>query len=226
MAGVGAFGTDNAPPLTLYPYWAGMMAASALLLSLLRDMLERHPALAADRIGLAMLLVFSVAAAMTPVVWVVAAAVLGGSWRLERLAILFPQTLLISAAFVTLQWLIERRSSAAPQNLSPPPARPALLDRLPEKLRGGELHAIEAEDHYLRIHTDLGSALVLMRLGDALEELDGLAGARTHRSWWVARNAVVGTSRGRGRGQLALKGGLTVPVSRTYAPALRSAGWF
>jgi DNA-binding LytR/AlgR family response regulator len=101
-----------------------------------------------------------------------------------------------------------------------------LLDRLPERLRGGELRAIEAEDHYLRIHTDRGSALVLMRLGDALEELCGLEGAQTHRSWWVARDAVISATRGRGRAMLTLKDGITVPVSRTYAPELRRAGWF
>ena len=50
--------------------------------------------------------------------------------------------------------------------------------------------ALQGEDHYVRIHTALGSELVLMRLGDAIQELDGLEGERVHRSWWVARRAV------------------------------------
>jgi DNA-binding LytR/AlgR family response regulator len=101
-----------------------------------------------------------------------------------------------------------------------------LLERLPDKLRGAELHAIEAEDHYLRLHTDRGSALILMPLSEAVEKLQGMDGMRTHRSWWVARNAVVGAVRGRGRALLTLKNGLRAPVSRTYAPSLRGAGWF
>lgn len=104
------------------------------------------------------------------------------------------------------------------------PAR--FLDRLPFKLKGAAIHAVEAEDHYLRIHTDHGSDLILMRMADALKELEGLEGAQTHRSWWVARDAVADISRGDGRATLTLKGGQTVPVSRRHARALRAAGWY
>ena len=65
-----------------------------------------------------------------------------------------------------------------------------------------------------------------MRLADAVAELEGLEGAQVHRSWWVARDAVVGVTRGDGRATLTLKGGVTAPVSRRYAPALRKAGWY
>jgi DNA-binding LytR/AlgR family response regulator len=47
-----------------------------------------------------------------------------------------------------------------------------------------------------------------------------------HRSWWVARDAVVEAERGDGRAILTLKGGAKVPVSRTYAKTLRERGWF
>lgn len=104
------------------------------------------------------------------------------------------------------------------------PAR--FLDRLPFKLRGSAIRAVQSEDHYLRVHTDLGSDLILMRLSDALTELEGLEGAQTHRSWWVAKDAVRGVSRGDGRATLTLEGGLAAPVSRRYAKALREAGWY
>jgi len=65
-----------------------------------------------------------------------------------------------------------------------------------------------------------------MRLGDALAELEGLEGAQTHRSWWVSRHAVVEARRADGRAVLKLKSGAEAPVSRTYARALREAGWF
>ncbi len=98
--------------------------------------------------------------------------------------------------------------------------------RLPPRLRGAAIHAVQAEDHYLRVHTDRGSDLILMRLSDALEELEGLEGAQTHRSWWVAKDAVREVRRSDGRASLTLEGGIAAPVSRRYARALRAAGWW
>lgn len=65
-----------------------------------------------------------------------------------------------------------------------------------------------------------------MRLSDAVAELEGLEGAQTHRSWWVAKAAVTEIRRGDGRARLTLKNGVTVPVSRTHARVLREAGWY
>ena len=108
-----------------------------------------------------------------------------------------------------------------------PGAKPArFIDRLPFKLKGAVIRAVQSEDHYLRIHTDRGSDLILMRLSDALTELEGLEGAQTHRSWWVAKDAVRDVSRGDGRATLTLEGGVEAPVSRRYARALRDAGWY
>jgi len=106
------------------------------------------------------------------------------------------------------------------------PAPSRFLDRLPPRLRGARLIAVQSEDHYLRLHTDRGADLILMRLADAVAELDGLEGAQTHRSWWVSRDAVRDVDRGDGRATLTLDGGLTVPVSRRHARALRAAGWW
>jgi hypothetical protein len=107
-----------------------------------------------------------------------------------------------------------------------PPAPPKFLERLPLKLRGAELWAVEAEDHYLRLHTSKGQDLILLRLADAIAELEGIEGAQTHRSWWVARDAIAAAERGDGRAVLTLKDGTEVPVSRTYAKALRERRWF
>ena len=113
----------------------------------------------------------------------------------------------------------------APAMSPAPPAPVKFLDRLPLKLRGGEVWAVEAEDHYLRLHTSKGQDLILMRLADAVAELEGLEGAQVHRSWWVARSAVADARRGDGRATLTLKDGSEVPVSRTYARLIREAGW-
>ena len=93
-------------------------------------------------------------------------------------------------------------------------------------MKGAEIYAVSAEDHYLRIHTDRGSDLILMRLGDAVGELEGIEGAQTHRSWWVAKSAVTGAERGDGRAVFTLKNGVQAPVSRTYARVLRREGWY
>jgi DNA-binding LytR/AlgR family response regulator len=106
------------------------------------------------------------------------------------------------------------------------PAIPELIaDKLPARLRNARLIAIAAEDHYLRIYTDAGSDLVLMRMTDACALLHQAAGARVHRSWWAARGASEGLKRQNGKAQLILREGLTVPVSRAMQATLREQGW-
>jgi DNA-binding LytR/AlgR family response regulator len=127
---------------------------------------------------------------------------------------------------VTLAFLIRHRPAAQTHAAAPNAPPPKFLARLPPKLKGAELYAVEAEDHYLRLHTSLGNDLILMRLSDAIAELEGLEGAQTHRSWWVAKGAVTEAERGDGRAVLTLKDGAEVPVSRGFARQLRAEGWF
>lgn len=117
------------------------------------------------------------------------------------------------------------RRLAPPEAAAASPPPPKFLERLPLKLRGAEVWAVEAEDHYLRLHTSKGQDLILMRLADAVAELEGIEGLQVHRSWWVAHDAIVDAKRGDGRATLTLKDGAQVPVSRTYAGELRSRGW-
>jgi DNA-binding LytR/AlgR family response regulator len=51
-------------------------------------------------------------------------------------------------------------------------------------------------------------------------------GARTHRSWWVARAAVKTVNRSSGKTTLLLLNDIEVPVSRGFLAELREAGWF
>src|SRR6185295_4127578 len=133
-----------------------------------------------------------------------------------------------SAAMTAIMMLVSRpgrMTHASPATDTPPPA-PRFFERLPPKLKGGVVYAIQAEDHYLRLHTSKGSDLILMRLTDAIAELDGIEGAQTHRSWWVAKDAVESTKRDGDRVTLVLKGGAEAPVSRPNIRPLREAGWF
>jgi DNA-binding LytR/AlgR family response regulator len=113
---------------------------------------------------------------------------------------------------------------------APPAGAPAptirFIERLPAKLKGAVIYAISSEDHYLRLHTSKGSDLILMRLSDAISELEGLEGAQTHRSWWVTRDAVESSRRDGDKLVLTLKGGAEAPVSRPNIRPLREAGWF
>jgi hypothetical protein len=145
--------------------------------------------------------------------------------RLDLLPVTILYVLPASAAFSVLSALIFRPRDAAAA-ADPATIQPRLLERLPLRLRGAEVYAVEAEDHYLRLHTSKGSDLILMRLSDAIAELEGLEGAQTHRSWWVAKSALTDARRWDGRATLKLKNGAEAPVSRTYARALRKAGWF
>ena len=106
---------------------------------------------------------------------------------------------------------------------APPPSNP-LFDQLPAEL-GSAIIALEMEDHYLRVHTVLGSALVLMRLRDGIALLGDLEGMQVHRSWWVARGAVEEVVRDGRNIRLKLPRGLEAPVARANVAALRDARW-
>jgi hypothetical protein len=100
-----------------------------------------------------------------------------------------------------------------------PPARAGFLrhSKLPAT---ATVLALEAEDHYLRIHSDCGSDLIRYRFTDALTELGGTSGLRVHRSWWVNSDfASHFTATGK-VGEIGLKNGLIVPVSLRYRSAV------
>ncbi len=104
------------------------------------------------------------------------------------------------------------------------PSGPRLVDRLPPAL-GSDVIALEMEDHYVRVHTALGSELVLMRLRDAIAELGGIEGRQVHRSWWVARGAVEDVIREGRNVRLKLARDIEAPVARAQVSELRDAGW-
>ena len=53
------------------------------------------------------------------------------------------------------------RAKAADAPAEPAVAR-TLTDKLPVRLRTADLHALQSEDHYLRVHTSAGDALILV----------------------------------------------------------------
>ena len=166
--------------------------------------------------------------AITPpqglIVWVVISFLNGRRLPVSELPELFWRTVLICiASCFAATFIVYRLRTTA--SAAPAPAPVKFLERLPLKLRGAEVWAVEAEDHYLRLHTSKGQDLILLRLADAIAELDGIEGAQVHRSWWVARDAIADARKGDGRATLTLKDGAEVPVSRTFAGQLREKRW-
>jgi hypothetical protein len=98
------------------------------------------------------------------------------------------------------------------------------LGRLPPRL-GRDLLCLQMEDHYVRAHTLAGSDLILIPLHQAVAELAGLEGLQVHRSWWVARRAVVEVERDGRSVRLKLRNGVSAPVSRRAVAALKAAAW-
>lgn len=165
----------------------------------------------------------------------------GPAWRMvtgATLASAYFQTLIIGGT-VTIVQVLAGRGAPLPE-VATAPARgsvdtfgpvdlaeampaPALLDQLPPHLHGPIL-CLENEDHYVRVHTAYGNALLLMRMRDAVAQLEG-RGERVHRGWWVARDAVAGAVRQDRNWKLRLTNGREVPVARANVPALRAAGW-
>lgn len=227
LAFSGAFISGD-PPLTLrLAYWIPLMLAGGLWGHVCSGIVCRwiDPA---ERPWLdAGVLSVMIALPMTLLVWAYTGLMFQG--RMYPLALL-PAFLapvgIISLGMSVLNIFISRGQTVRTRAAAVGGGPVRFLDRLPPRLKGARLIAVQAEDHYLRLHTDAGSDLILMRLSDAVAELEGLEGAQVHRSWWVARDAVRDVSRGDGRARLTLEGGLTAPVSRVHARRLRTEGWW
>jgi len=130
----------------------------------------------------------------------------------------------VGAAYLLVDRLLERPHATVAPSPAPDASPPKLYDRLPPRL-GRDILALQAEDHYVRVHTRLGSDLLLMRLADAIGELQGLEGVRVHRSWWVTRDAVTSARAEGRRAVLTLANGAEVPVTRESVPLIRGLGW-
>ena len=147
--------------------------------------------------------------------------------------VLYGQVLLIG---VLANWLfhvmfggaaavVEAMAAPPPETSTPPEIKPepAFLARLPTGF--GSLLALGGEDHYVRAYAQGRDTLILMRLRDAIAELEDVDGVQVHRSWWVARDAVQGLERDGRNLRLILRGGTKVPVSRDGAKLLAAQGW-
>ena len=127
----------------------------------------------------------------------------------------------ISLAVVAVTLALVRSPSEPSANAAV--SLPPVLERIPHPQRG-TLLALSVQDHYVEVVTDKGTALVLMRLSDAIKETGTVAGLQIHRSHWVARDAVKRAIKADGKVSLELRSGMRLPVSRGYIEAVKAAG--
>jgi len=218
----GAFTSGDAPLVLRLAYWTVLMVVGWLWSMLVARAVFRFGLVPAQT--WLRVLVASVVAAIPvsfAVGWV-GRLILGPRSTTGPPLLLFAYVLLVCVVLMLINIAVDRSVAVT---TATPDQPPKFLDRLPLKLRGAEVWAVEAEDHYLRLHTSKGQDLILMRLSDAIAELEGIEGAQVHRSWWIARDAITEAQRGDGRATLTLKDGAEVPVSRTYARVLRDKRW-
>lgn len=224
MAALGPYRTLDVADLLRTAYWL-VAVAGAGLAGIAADLaLENRVRGFWTRIAAVAL---AATVPVTPFVYLLNAVMLDlprRPWLLWQLAWqVFVVTLLIMALRALL-WrrIVETRTIVEPPL---PEAERAFRLRLSAKRRSARLIAIEAEDHYVRVHTDAGSELVAMRFSEAVDELARAHGYRLHRSWWASADAVEAVRWKRGTGEARLAGGLVAPVSRGCAAALKQAGW-
>ena len=234
---IGPFGTYNGGPAELrVAYWVANAWIGFIVLSTIVRLSMR----AAIRLDLPVWFALAMGVAIGAVPLSIGVAYFG-AWiwppnhgQVSPLFAQYGQVLVISEPLAFAYYFLAdrgwrgtmRRARAA--RSAPPAASDAgpgrFLDRLPPRL-GRDLLCLQMEDHYVRAHTATGSDLVLTPMKDAIAELAGVEGMQVHRSWWVARAAVVqAVSEGRNL-TLRLSNGLDAPVSRASVARLRAAGW-
>ena len=226
---IAPFGTAMERPLPRYLFWLCVILVGGMLGAVvgtaLRDRLRNEWVCAVATSCL-------IALPVATLVLFAMVLVLGHEHRLfSATTVAFVGEVFVISLFVeVLRTLIRRPSKPVieTRTIVVPPlpaAEEAFRKRLSARFRSAKLLAVEAHDHYVRVHTDAGAELITARFADALHELSGAHGFRVHRSWWVAGSAIQSARWDRAHGELKLEGGLIVPISRSGAPLVRAAGW-
>ena len=103
-------------------------------------------------------------------------------------------------------------------------ARDRLLSRI-DVPKSARLARISSDNHHIRIVTlDGAEHRILMRMRDAIQEVDVEPGMWVHRSHWVANAAIADVSRAGTREVLTLTCGAEIPVGQKYRGNLIDAG--
>lgn len=225
---LGPFDSDSAPTGTRYAYWTLCMLGGGLIAIAVDEAFGRRLPVMWKRVVVVSTLATPLVALF---VLTTQCFLFGEVLRWPVYLQLLWQVWPIMLAAMTVRALVWRRMPVrieARTIVTPPlpEAEAAFRRRLSAKRRGARLIAIEAHDHYLKVHTDAGVELIALRFSDAMDDLKQAHGWRVHRSWWVAADAIEAVRWRRGGGEITLPGDLRAPVSRTCSARLKEAGWF
>lgn len=225
---IGPFGTFAIPDAPRIAYW---MSFAVIGYAIYRPMIIVGDWLN-DRfqmsriIGAGMALALSAMPMTFIVAWLFSGFDVSRALRWDGLGLLYFQVWLIGFLVTGFFQLLFPKTSIPTESAGdslPDTNDPIFLTRLP--LGFGPIYALRGEDHYVRAIGKTREELILIRLRDAMTELNGIDGMAVHRSWWVAQSAVKSIRRDGRALSLILRSGHEVPVARDKVPLLRKAGW-
>jgi LytTr DNA-binding domain-containing protein len=200
-------------------FWPGILLYGSLIRVVLRFRLRPAMTWTAIVLGVAILTVpfqawtASIGVSMWPFLRTMQGPL---DWYLQGMIITLPVVLGFT---LLIQARLHRRQQAKEAGEAPPTSF-GLLGAPPFAVL-----CLQMEDHYVRVHTADNSRLVLATLNQAMMALGNTDGLQVHRSWWVARKAVVrAVAEGRNL-RLQLVNGITAPVARSAVAMAREAGW-
>ncbi|MEM1132082.1 MAG: LytTR family DNA-binding domain-containing protein [Pseudomonadota bacterium] len=225
MGWIGALGSFQYSLGMRLVLWLGLCAVAGLLAFAIEAALVRARLDERGVVFTGVVLTFALALSMTPVVFLVNS--IGSAPPLSALSRFLINSLVISMVLVAGRLLVGQAISSSTRAYNDQPAIEAapILRRLQPGLQNSALLALQSEGHYVRVHTSMGSELVLMRMRDAVDETGAVNGRQTHRSWWVARDAIERVRVTDGKTKLELAKGIVAPVSRRERSALVEARW-
>jgi len=217
---IGPFGTGT-DFLTLerYAYWALIVFGTVVPVQLVFTAFERRVGRAHWREWVWVPIASTVSAFPVTAVVVTIALLFGSPFDVAGAASLYVQCAFVIVAVAGVIHLLQGHAAVSIDS----DRQPAILRRLPGARRG-RLIRLTARDHYVEIVTDRGTALVPMRLRDAIAEVAPTEGTQVHRSHWVATHAVTAQRNAGGAARLHLTDGSVVPVGRTFRQQARDAG--
>jgi LytTr DNA-binding domain len=199
-------------------FWPGILLYGSLIRIVLRFRLRPAMTWTAIVLGVAILTVpFQIWTASIGVsIWPFLRRLDPLDWYLQGLITALPVVLGFT---LLIQARLHKRQQAREAGEAPPTSF-GLLGAPPFAVL-----CLQMEDHYVRVHTADSSRLVLATLNQAMMALGHADGLQVHRSWWVARKAVVrAVTEGRNL-RLQLANGITAPVARSAVATVREAGW-
>ncbi len=220
VALAGPFGTFESRPLDWrLAYWGCLIAVAIMIAVILRVIwrmvLEGKPKWHED-----LAVIVSMALVFGPlIVWINRFLIAPGTHGDLGVVVATVMVFAISAVIVVVRSAIHEAGQVQAQQ-----RRDRLLERI-EAPHGTRLYRISSDNHHIRVLTSDGDERrVLMRLGDAIQEVDVEQGMCVHRSHWVARHAISHVKRVDGREVIELACGAHVPVGPKYRPNLVGAG--